>query len=119
MSQDLENEVQQLRSEVENLKLEEKKKSVRNALYKAGVDDAHIAVKAFGLDHDLKSLDLTNINQLVADWKNTGLGSKFFTFQPDQQKETSNQTIYQKGKTRDLKDLSKQLKEGTLKLKVR
>jgi hypothetical protein len=117
MSVDLENEVQQLKEEIANLKLEEKTKSVRNALYKAGVDDAHLAVKVFGLDHDLKSLDLSNINQIVADWKTTSLGSKFFTPQPDQQKETS-KTSNQTGK-RNLKELSKQLKEGTLKLKVR
>ncbi|BAY78736.1 hypothetical protein NIES25_52130 [Nostoc linckia NIES-25] len=118
MSADLENEVKQLRAEIDNLKLEEKRKSVRNALYKAGVDDAHLAVKVFGVDHDLKNLDLTNINQIVADWKTTDLGSKFFP-QKEQVLETRSVETQSGNKTRNLKDLSKQLKEGTLKLKVR
>ncbi|WP_414572820.1 hypothetical protein [Nostoc sp. CCY 9925] len=106
----LEQEITNLKTELDNFKLEEKKKSVRNALYKAGVDDAHLAVNAFGQDYDLKNLDLTNINQLVTDWKNSSFGSKFF-------KETQIEEPTTKPKY--IKELSQKLKEGSIKLKLR
>ncbi|PHJ55777.1 hypothetical protein VF14_31785 [Nostoc linckia z18] len=112
MSQDLENQVEELRSEIENLKLEEKRKSIRNALYKAGVEDAHKGVKGFEQDYDLKSLDLSNINQIIANWKNTKFGSVFF---PEKEKETKNETTKRR---RSAEEISKGLKEGSLKLKL-